>query len=149
MIDTEAHVARHREVTEYLAKQSEAFSAFCKPYREELEAIEAALMAFLNETKQASGKTEHGTFYKSTLTKPKVVDRQAYLDAVFHNWNEWGQAMLQVGMPQLDELKAYIEAKQKELEAHAVNVGTLPEDTSLTPPGVEVTYLTKLNIRKA
>lgn len=148
MIDTEACVARYHELNAFLDKQNEAFAAFCKPYREEIEAIQSTLLGFLNDAKQNGGKTDHGSFYKSTLTRPKIVDRNAYLDYIFQNWNEGGNAMLQVGAPQLDAFKDYVEHREKELEAHVANLGKLPDDTSLTPPGIEVTYITKLNIRK-
>lgn len=149
MADTpESMIARHQQIKAHLEQQTKAFAEYCKTYKEEQASIEAWLLNFLNETKQNSAKTDAGTAYKSTLTQPKVMEREKFLDWVLADWDSRG-AMLQIGAPQVGEIEAHIDRRKKEIEAHVAEHGGLPEDPSVTPPGTAVTYFTRLNIRKS
>ena len=145
----DAKIAKWNQLKAHLAAQTKAFSDYCKPFKEEQDAIEAWLHNFLLTTKQNSAKTDHGTAYLSTLTQPKIVDRTAYLDWALENWESGGNEMLQIAAPQVGAFEAFVERRKKELEAHQANTGQLPENASITPPGTDVSYFQRLNIRKS
>ena len=106
-----AKIERWQQLKAHLAERSKAFSAYCEPFKEEQKSIEAWLLNFLNETKQDSARTEHGTAYKSTLCLPKIVDRDAFLDYCLDHWDDDGNAMLQISAPQIDAFKKYVEER--------------------------------------
>ena len=127
-----SQIERWQQLKTHLTAQSKAFADYCKPFKDEQEQIENWLLDFLNKTGQNSAKTESGTAYKSTITTPKVVDREKYLDAVLDHWEDFGNAMLQVSAPQVAALEEYMQKS-----------GGLP------PPGTEVSNYVRLNIRKS
>ena len=145
----DSKIAKWQQLKQHLAAQTKAFADYCAPFKAEQDAIEAWLHDFLLQTKQNSAKTDHGTAYLSTLTQPKIVDRTAFLDYCLENWEKDGDALLQIGAPQVEAFEAFIERRKKELEAHQANTGQLPENASVTPPGTDVSYFQRLNIRKS
>ena len=147
-VDVSALVQEWNQIKAHLAEQSKAFAEFCKPYRERQDAIENAIHKFLNETNQQSARTEHGTAYKSVSTTPKIEDRNAYLDFCLDSWDEGGNEMLQLGAPQIDAFKKYMEMREKQLEEMKQR-GALSNDLSVTPPGTSVSFFEKVNIRKS
>jgi len=147
-IDVSALVQEWNQIKAHLAEQSKAFAEFCKPYRERQDAIENALHAFLNENKLQNMRTEHGTPYKSVIMTPKIEDRNTYLDFCLDTWDEGGNEMLQLGAPQIDAFRKYMEAREKQLEEMRQK-GALPNDLSVTPPGTSVSFFEKVNIRKS
>jgi hypothetical protein len=144
----DSKIERWNALKAHLSAQTKAFADYCAPFKTEQDEIEAWLHNFLLTTKQNSAKTDHGTCYLSTLTQPKITDRTAYLDWALEHWDEGGNEMLQIAAPQVGAFEAYMEARKKELEAHAANTGVLPPDASTTPPGTTVSFFTRLNIRK-
>lgn len=141
-------VERWNSLKAHLAAQTKAFSDYCKPFRDEQEQIEGKLLDFLNTNKLNNIKTEAGTAYKSTLTQPKIVDRDKYLDVCLDNWDDFGNELLQIGAPQIAAFELYMERRKVWLEAYVKENGQLPDDPSVTPPGTEVNYFTRVNIRK-
>ena len=146
----DSKIERWNALKAHLAAQTKLFADYCKPFKEEQDAIEAWLLDFLNRTKQNSAKTEHGTAYRSTLTQPKIVERDAYLDWCLDHWDAGGNEMLQIGAPQVAAFEAYMEERKKTIEEYAEKSGgELPAETSLTPPGTQVNYFTRVNVRKS
>jgi hypothetical protein len=148
LTDVSALIQEWNMLKAHLAEQSRLFTEYCKPYRERQEAIENALHAFLHQNKLQNVRTEYGTAYKSTSTTPKIEDRDAYLDWCLDNWDEGGNEMLQLGAPQIDAFKRYMEMREKQLEEMKQG-GAFPSDMSFTPPGTSVSFFEKVNIRKS
>lgn len=130
-IDTEALVRRYFELDDHLTRENKRYGDYIKPFKDEMEKLKGELHAFLNETKQESGKTDAGTFYTSTITTPEIVAQEPYLDWVLEDWDNRG-GMLRIGAPQVDEFKQYMDAHNGAL-----------------PPGTDVSKFTRLNIRRS
>lgn len=99
-----------------------------KPYNDALDMLEGVMAGRLIERGANNVQTPVGTCYRSTLLKPKVVDRGAFLGYAIENRN-WD--MLDVGCL-LDPLKEFMEKNNKNL-----------------PPGIDVTTVVNTNFRKA
>jgi hypothetical protein len=147
-VDVSALVKEWNDLKAHLAEQSKAFAEFCKPYRERQDAIENALHAFLNDNNLQNVRTEFGTAYKSVSTTPKIEDRTVYLDFCLETWDEGGNELLQLGAPQIDAFRKYMEVREKQIEDMNQR-GALPNDLSVTPPGTSVSFYEKVNIRKS
>lgn len=131
-------ISEHNKLDDYLTAESKRFAEFCKPHRERLAAIEAELQEQLNalnagkpEAKRASISTEAGTAYLSTIMTPKILDKEKYLDWTLENWDKYG-AMLQVGAPQKDAVREYMDAND-----------------GREPPFVKIENFTRVNIRRS
>lgn len=129
-LNAEALVRRYFELDDHLTHENKRYAEYIDPFKKEMEALKAQLHDFLNRSKQESGKTEFGTFYTSTITTPKVVSQETYLDWVLEDWDNRG-GLLKVGAPQVDEFKAYMDANE-----------------GRPPPGTDVSKFTRLNIRR-
>lgn len=130
-------IATHRQIADHITTQTKAFAEYLKPSKERMDWIERQLfikLAEMNrgkpEGKRASISTDAGTAYLSTILTPKILDREKYLDFVLEHWEQWG-GLLQIGAPQKDALKEY-------LDKHGQN-----------PPHVEVIPFTRVNIRRS
>jgi hypothetical protein len=128
----EARIKRYLEIDDFLKAQSKAFTEFCKPYREEMQAIQAGFLAEFVQTKRESVRTDAGTAYSSTTMTPKVVDREAYLDYCNDHWENGGNEILQLGAPQVTAFRAFMDKHEGKL-----------------PPGTDVQFFTHVNIRRS
>lgn len=106
------------------AKHKEELS----PLMNAMEHIENALHARMNEAKQESVKTEYGTAYKVTNISVKTADRGALMSYVREN-NRFDLLTAAVGK---EAVKDFMEAS-----------GGHP------PPGIDVTFVTSVNFRRA
>jgi hypothetical protein len=125
-------VARYLALRDHLAASNKRFAEFCAPFKAEMDAIAMQLMEKLNAEGSNAGKTPHGTYYKSVIVTPKIVDREKYLLAVMNNYHSFGQGMLQLAAPKKEAIDEYMQD----------NDGTLP-------PGVETTSYVHVNVRKS
>lgn len=120
-------VKRHQEVKRArLALQAE-HKAEEKEYVEAEEALELWLLDFLNSNGLDNIKTEHGTAYKTSHVQTKLVDRQALIEYVkkSDNFDIFTNSLTK------EIVKDYLEANKK------------------APPGVEISTVAVVNIRKA
>lgn len=131
MITDAQLIEKHQEFKALLAREGEAFDARMKPYVEGMKMLENVLLERLNERGAENTKTDAGTAYKSTLMNTKVVARDEILKFCVDNWSTVGSDMLSVNVTK-DAVKQFIEAN-----------GGMP------PPGVEVSFFTRVNIRKS
>ncbi len=125
-------IAEHTKLDDWCAAETKRFGEHLAPHKKRMDAIKATLLEMLNEQKTNSMSTDNGTAYISTITTPKVIDRDKYLDFVNENWDDIGNELLQVGAPQKDALKQYLEDHQNQ-----------------PPPGIDVSYFNRLNIRRS
>lgn len=131
MTDIATLVARHQEIRAHLDAQDAQYNAYKKPYLDEQIEIQKQIHEMMLEQGVKSFKTDTGTAILSTITTPKVTDKEKYLDFVLDNWDKYG-AMLQIGAPQKDALQEYMDANENQL-----------------PPFVTVENFVRFSIRKA
>jgi hypothetical protein len=125
-------VQEHVKLDDFIESENKKFAEHLKPHKKRMEEIRNLLLGVLNEQKTNSMSTDHGTAYISTIMTPKITDREKYLDFVLDNYDEFGNEMLQLSTPQKDALKTFIESHENK-----------------TPPGVEVSYFNRLNVRRS
>lgn len=130
-IDIAALVKEYQDIRAHLEAQSKLFAEYSKPYNAQLELIEAQIKMAMTEQGVKSVKTDTGTVILSTITTPKVLDKEKFLDWVLENWDQYG-AMLQISAPQKDALQEYMDANDNRL-----------------PPAVDVSSFVRFSIRKA
>ena len=130
-VNIAALVARHQEIKAHLDAQEAQFTAYKKPYVDEQKEIETQCQALMTEQGVKSFKADAGTAILSTITTPKILDREKYLDFVLEDWDNRG-AMLQIGAPNKAALQEFMDANENRL-----------------PPFVTVENFVRFSIRKA
>lgn len=140
-------IAEEIKIDDFLKAQTKAFGEFCKPHKDRQAEIQNLLLALLNQQQVDSIKGDAGTCYKSNIlnvgidsegTDPYVpheggtprVGREAFLDFSLDNWEAFGQNGLMFSA-QKDSVKKYIEEHGK------------------PPPGIKISYFTRINIRRS
>jgi hypothetical protein len=123
-------IQEYRRTDDWVTKETARFTEHLAPTKKRLEEIKGILLGMLNEQKTNSMSTDNGTAYISTIMTPKITDRDKYLDFVNENWDSIGNELLQVSAPQKTALKTYME-----------------EHNDALPPGVEVSYFNRVNIK--
>lgn len=131
MTDIASLVLEHQQIKAHLEAQSKIFADYCKPYNAQLELIASQIQGTMTEQGIKSFKTDTGTAILSTITTPKILDKEKFLDFVLEDWDNRG-AMLQIGAPQKDALQEYMDANENRL-----------------PPAVDVSTFVRFSIRKA
>jgi hypothetical protein len=129
--NTAALVNEYQKIKAAHEADQAKFNAHWKPALEKLAEIATQIQATMTEQGVKSFKTDTGTAILSTITTPKVLDKEQYLDWVLANWDDYG-AMLQIGQPQKDALQEYMDANDNKL-----------------PPFVTVENFVRFSIRKA
>lgn len=135
MTDTaDTLIDEYLRTKDHLAAQQKAFNDFCKPYRDRMDAIESRLreMLLAMGDKAEAIRTASGTCYTSVITTPGIENRDVFLKWCGEHWNEGGNEMLQLGKPQIEAYKTYMEQHEGQL-----------------PPGTKVSHYTQLNIRRS
>ena len=132
-------IKRFVELRDHIESQNKKFTAFIKPFRDEMSEIQNKLLPMLNALGNSGDeaiKTEFGTAYKSTVTTSKVEARETYLDWLFamsdDDWHAFGNAMLQIAAPQIDAVREFMEKHDGHL-----------------PPGVTTSSFTRVNVRRS
>jgi len=132
-------IAEHIRLKDHIAAQSKQFAEFLKPFQTQAQDIENKLLTMLNalnvgkpESKRAQLSTDAGTAYLSTITTPKVAERDKYVDFILDNWDEIGNEMLQLAAPQKEAVETFMQTHEGQL-----------------PPGVTTSAFTRVNIRRS
>lgn len=121
-------IAKYIEVRDYVKKRQDAFDAELKPYTEGLTAIEGQLFIELENSGLENLKSESGTAYKVRTMHAKVADKDTLMTFVA----EHGHFELLTAAVAKDAIKDFMEEHQNN-----------------PPPGVDVTYTTRINIRRS
>lgn len=124
-------IQKYVSVRDHIAAENKRFSEYMAPYNKELEDIGNKLLEMLNEQKCENFKTEFGTAYKSTIMNTKVADRDKLVDFSLDNWDAIGNELLLINV-QKDAVRQHMEG-----------------NNGHPPPGVEVGFFTRVNIRKS
>lgn len=127
-------VEQHQKLRRHLDAQELAFKEYCKPYREQMEKLEAEISAAMHKAGMKSVKTEFGTPILSEITTPRIKtdERDGYIDWCMENWSTYGGQMLQIGAPQVTAVREYMDKNEGRL-----------------PPHIEISTALRFSIRKA
>ena len=125
-------ISEFTKLDDWCSAELKRFNDHLAPHKKRMEEIKSTLLGMMTEQKLNSMPTDVGTAYISTITTPKVIDRDKYLDFVNEHWDDIGNELLQVGAPQKDALKQYLE-----------------DNKNQPPPGIEVNYFNRVNIRRS
>lgn len=119
-------------VRSWIEDETNKFNAFLKPHQERIEAIKSELNKRFIERKTRSTTMEGvGTAFLQTTQQFKIGDKTAYLDWILEDWDNRG-AMLQIGTPQVDAVKSYMDANNGQL-----------------PPQITSTAITAVMLRRS
>lgn len=103
------------KLREYIETEQQRLTDYLKQYNEQREAISAELNRRMLEQKVNSFKAEGiGTAYTSERTTFRIGEKETFLDFVLEAWDERG-AMLQIGAPQVDAVRTYMDANHGQL----------------------------------
>ena len=120
-------IARYVALRDECDQIAKRHAAELKPHHDAMEKLEAWLLATLNGQGADNIKTPQGTAYKSTTLSTKVAD--------------W------------DALWAFIELGHPEFLVHGVNKTAvkefMDENQGQQPPGVETSWMVKVNVRRS
>lgn len=142
-------IAEYTRLEDWVKAETKRFSDHLAPAKARMEEIKetelrAHLLALGSKDKQTLS-TDAGTAYTSTILTPSInypegqipyanekPAREAYLDWCLENWDEGGNAMLQLGAPQVTAVREYMDKS-----------GGHP------PPGVKISTFTRVNIKRS
>lgn len=131
MIDIAKLVVERQALRTQLDTAQEKFNELSKPYREEMEKLDAQITAAMTEQGIKSLKTDTGTAILSTIVTPKITDKEAFLNWVLDDWDVRG-SMLQIATLLKDTITEYMDANEGHL-----------------PPNIEISSMLRFSIRKA
>lgn len=123
-----ALVEQYIKLRDKKAAMKKAYEESLEPYDKALDSIEGVMHKRLLERGADSVRTEFGTAFKSTLTKYRVADKDAFKGFVIEN-RAWNLLSADV-----DKDAAIEWAKEHE---------------GVPPPGVDVTQIIDVKFRKA
>lgn len=132
-ITDEDLVRRHLDLRVFLKKSADDYAAAMKPWEDQATLIEGEMLKRLNDRGADNSKTASGTFFKTTGTSTRVVDKVAFLDHVF--------AKRMNGQPNCYDMLTQAVAKDSVI-AH------MQENDGQPPPGIEATQYVKVQVRK-
>jgi hypothetical protein len=121
-------VEKYVEIRDYIKTEDDAHDERLKPYKEGLKALEAALNDVLNVAGAESVKTTAGTAYRSTVMSTKMSDRQAFEQFV----QETNRLDFFTAAVAKDQVKEYMD-----------------EHGGRAPPGIDISFIHKINVRKS
>ena len=126
-------IERYLALRDHLDAQGKAFSEWARPFKEEMEAISGRVHEMLLALggDKPSIKTAAGTAFTTTTKNPRIENRDTYLKWISDNWDRYGNAMLQLGAPQVAAVTEFMD-----------------EHDGALPPGVKIEPFTKVTIRK-
>ena len=123
-------IEKYVSMRDLIAVKKKAFEEITKPYKAGMDTIEQALLARLVERGADNTKTDAGTAYKVEHVNVKVVDREKFVEFIMQEWETIGNEML-LAAPQKDAVRQYVDSNGR------------------SPPGIEVSYFTDVNVRKS
>jgi hypothetical protein len=130
-LDPATLIAARVQLNAWLTAEAKQMSDYFAPYRARLQELDQQLLAASIAGKWENYKTEHGTAYRQTTLTPKIEDRDKFLDFCLDNWDEVGNALMQLRAPAVEAFREYMDAHEKAF-----------------PPGTTAVFDTHINIRK-
>lgn len=141
-------IAEYTRLEDWMKAETKRFNEHMLPVKQRMEEIKETelrehLLALGSKEKQTIS-TDAGTAYTSTITTPSIgylegqlvetdrTARETFLDWCLDQWDTYGNAMLQLGAPQVTAVRDYMDANNGQL-----------------PPGVKISTFTRVNIRRS
>ena len=121
-------VAQYVKLRDFIKKETDAFDERLKPYKAAMELIEGQLGQKMLDDGVESFKTEHGTAYKTTVLSVRTADKDAFTRYVIGS-EAWGLVDMR---PLKEGVKDFME-----------------ENGQSPPPGVDVTFVTNVRVRRS
>lgn len=120
-------IEQYLKIRQLKAEMAERHKAELAPLDGAMDTIEGVMSARLIERGAQNVKTDFGTAYRSTVTRYRVVDQDAFRQKLLDS-GAWGLAILSTSKAEIDDyVKTY---------------GALP-------PGTDATTIESTNFRKA
>lgn len=120
-------IGRYVEIRDEIAEISERHKAELQPLKASLETLENALMGILNDCGGQNIKTANGTAYRSEVVSMKIDDWDSFLYYV-QRFQAWNMLVRNVNKTAVKELL---------------------DGGSALPPGIGMTTMFNLNVRRA
>jgi hypothetical protein len=129
-VSDDALIAENFTLEDQIKAAQAKFDEWAKPRKERIAQIEGEISRRLLERKADSTKTDSGTAYFSHLMNAKIENQELLFDFVADNWAEVG-ADTKINV-KLDTVKQHMENNEGK-----------------PPPGMSISYFTRLNIRRS
>lgn len=152
-------VKRDIETTDAIAAMSARHAEEMAPLQKRQEVLRAWLLDYLNKNKLQNCKTEHGMPYKSSVLSVKIDNENAGWDALLGFIVEAALVrvadVMEAGGPDCEAaaIDAFLATPQLQLINRSVNKTAVKEmmdaQEGKVPPGVKVTTLVNLNVKRA
>ena len=151
-------IGKYVELRDEMAAIGERHVAELAPIQDQMQKIEAWLLANLNQDGVDSYKTALGTAYKSVTMSAKMEDKIAFAETVYRGIAQRIRSMLPISdkewAPEAVDLLVDIIANSDwslaDVRVNKTGVKEFMEThEGATPPGVAVENFTKVNIRRA
>ena len=123
-------IAENFKLEDLIAAATAKLNEWAKPHKARIAEIEGILRTRLTERKADSTKTDAGTAYFSHLMNTKIEDNAAVFDFAADHWEDVG-ADVKVSLP-LAVVKEHMEKNEGK-----------------PPPGISVSYFTRLNVKRS
>lgn len=151
-------IAKYVALRDEMKVIAERHAAELAPLQEQMDRIEAWLLANLNQDGVDSYKTSAGTAYKTVAMSCSVADKLAFTNTIFQTVAQNIRGQLPIGdrewAPEAVDMIAQIIADSDwslaDLRVSKSGVKEFMEGHSgAVPPGVSVEHVTKVNVRRA
>jgi replicative DNA helicase len=116
------------DLRDFLKADEVATSARLAPHKENMNLVEAELQRRLIERGSDSTKTEYGTAYQTEVMSVRTADKGVFVDWAIHQ----GVVAEMDLRPAKETVKTFMD-----------------ENNGQTPPGIDVTFIRKINIRRS
>lgn len=116
------------ELEDWLKAEKKRYEERIKPHEDMIEAIDNELQRRFNERGATNSKTDYGTAYESTIMSPTIADKGAFVTWAVHH----GLIQEQTIKPLKETVKTYMD-----------------ENNGEAPPGLNIAWIKKINIRRS
>ncbi len=120
MTDIASLVTQRQQLRTYLDGETARLSEFLKPYREQMQKLDAEITAMMTQQGLTSMKCDTGTAILSHIDAMSIIpeERDSYIDWCLDNWDEFGGEMMQISSPKVAAVRSYMEAHEGRLPPH-------------------------------
>lgn len=122
------YVAQYVKLRDFLKKETDAFDERLKPYNDAMKLFEAQLGQKMLDDGVESFKTEHGTAYKTSTMSVRIADKDSFVRYVIGE-QAWGLVDFR---PLKEGVKEFMD-----------------ENGATPPPGVDITFVTNVRVRRS
>lgn len=125
--DCEKRISQYVKLRDKIKDIKDRHKEELKPYEEAMAKLEDLFLGYLNETNQQKASSQSGTVYKTIKTNVSIADGTAFRRHV-------------IGMEQWDLI---------DWKANVTAVGVFLEEHQEPPPGLNVSRVARVNVRRS